>query len=304
MDNLIKYKLYTIIHIVRDNTLAKRNTRIKKSSEVIFIALLFIILLLSSLIYIIYNRNQNEFHTAPSDISLAGKWTYFAASKGDKFIGEDTSDGEYINLNKDGSASFKINSEVKDAGWDSDGKTVKISYGERNFDVAVNDSILVYINGDKKMYFSRDKKSSKYKEEILSKVGADLEKDKPTVVELSDENIENIYGGWYKFAEETKEKPITIVESAKEPNLIIEKRGKIKLDGKKGKWKLDDANSTVDVKVNKGDFMIVQINDKLILVEKGKISYYCKNPKDTEDLNKFINSVKETKKEKEGEING
>lgn len=284
--------------------MTNRNRRIKKSSEVIFIALLFIILLFSSLIYIIYNRNQNDFHTTPSDISLSGKWNYFAASKGDKFIGEETSDGEYINLNKDGSASFKINREVKDAGWDSDGKTVKITYDERNFDVAVNDSVLVYINDDKKMYFSRDKKPSKYKEEILSKVGANLESKKPTVVSLNETNIENIYGSWFKFAEETKENPITIVESKEEPNLTIEKRGKIKLDGKKGKWKLDKDSETVDVKVDKGDFMIVQISDKLILVEKGKISYYCKNPKETEELNIFINSVKETKKEKEGEING
>lgn len=279
------------------NTLIKNKRSRRKSTNFIFILFLFLVLVLSFLIYLFFTASNNDIR--PKDLSLAGKWNYFAATDGLNYIGAGSSDGEYFKLNKNGKAAFKISREIKDATWNSDGNYVDIFYGDKVMRLAQKDKVLIYENGDKKMYFARENTESNFKSQILSKASYESN-NQLNIVEINSENLDNILGNWYRFATESATNGVEQIEKDKSYVLNISKNKKIILDEGKGKWKLDDKSGFLDTTIDKEKGMIFQMNDKLVFVSKGQIDYYSRNKNITEYELNFINEIKMTK---EGDIN-
>lgn len=274
----------------------RKNSRVKATNKIIFFIILIIAVLLSILFFILYFYKIN---TKNIDFKYAGKWNYLAATDGMNYIGSNTSDGEYIKLNKNGKAAFKISREIKDATWTSDGNYVDIFYGDKVMRLAQKDKVLIYENGDKKMYFARENTESNFKNQILSKSSYKSD-NYLNIVEINDENLENIFGSWYKFATETGNKDVEKIEKGKSNVLNISKHGRLTIDDEEGNWKLDKKSASLDTTLDKQKGMIVQMNDKLVFVKKGQIDYYSRNKNFTEEE---LNFTKEIKKIKEGDNN-
>lgn len=272
-----------------------------------FVLILISLVILSIAILILIYSNMSEGNkTGIKHSSIIGEWKYFASSIDEDFYKDDLKDGQYVNLKKDGRASFKITREIKGATWSEIKDGASINYGSREINLYKKDNVLVYKKDQKAIYFMKNNSKSEYKDEILSRI-EDTEKRQQNVMvsEIDKNDAKSLNGSWYRFAYENKDGLFEISkdEISENDGLFIDnKKLTENRDGKsiRGTLKFNKKDKIIEVSQDKKDGIILQMDEILAFVKDGENNYYLKDYKNTKLMDEFLNKLKEQKGEKNG----
>lgn len=272
-----------------------------------FVLILISLIILSiALLILIYSNIGNGNKLGIKDSSIVGEWKYFASSIDNNFYKEDLNDDQYINLKKDGSASFKITREIKDATWSELRNGASINYGNREINLYKEDNVLIYKKDEKSIYFVKNNENSKYKDEILSKI-EDTEKREQNIIvsEIDKKDTKSLNGKWYRFAYENKDglTEISQDEISENDGLFIDNKKLIEnRNGKstKGTLKFNKEDKIIEVSQDKKDGIILQMDEILVFIKNDESNYYLKDYKDTKLMDEFLDKLKEQKGENNG----